>query len=65
MEQDYSLDKSSGTWDTLLMESKSHFFFGLAAASVLRMSFLMLASNFRVGTCFNNFFRPSSNGSLL
>ncbi len=47
------------------MESKPHFFLGLAAASVLRMSFLMLASSFRVGTRFNNFFRPSSNGSLL
>jgi hypothetical protein len=47
------------------METNPHFFFGLATASVLRMSFLMLASNFRVGTRFNNFFRPSSNGSLL
>ncbi len=51
------------------MESNPHFFFGLAAAAdsrmVCRMSFLMLASNFRVGTRFNSFFRPSSNGSLL
>ena len=68
-EQDYSLDKSSLSWDDLLMESNPHFFFGLADAAdariVRRMSFLMLASNFRVGTCFNSFFRPSSNGSLL
>ena len=51
------------------MESNPHFFFGLAAAEesriFCRMSLLMLASNFRVGTCFNSFFRPSSNGSLL
>jgi hypothetical protein len=48
------------------MESNPHFFFGLAAARIVRrMSFLMLASSFRVGTCFSNFFRPSSNGSLL
>src|SRR5260370_33388776 len=62
--QDYSLDKSYVTWDTFLMESNPQFFFGLAAASVLRMSFLMLASNFRVGTCFNSFLRPASNGDL-
>ncbi len=51
------------------MESKPHFFFGLAAdadARILcRMSFLMLASNFRVGTCFSSFFRPSSIGGSL
>ncbi len=46
-----------------------HFFFGLAAAAdarmVCRMSFLMLASNFRVGTRFSSFFRPSSIGGSL
>jgi len=42
------------------MESKSHPFLGLAAASVLRISFLMLASSFRVGTCFNSLFLPLS-----
>jgi len=47
------------------MDSKPHFFLRLADATIWRMSFLMLASNFRVGTRFNSFFRPSSNGSLL
>jgi len=51
------------------MESKPHFLFGLAAAAdarmVRRMSFLMLASSFRVGTRLSNFFLPSSNGDLL
>jgi len=47
------------------MDSNPHFFFGLAAATTLRKSFLMLASNFRVGTCFNSFFLPASNGGLL
>jgi hypothetical protein len=51
------------------MDSNPHFFFDLAAVAVSRMafcrSFLMLASNFRVGTCFNSFFLPSSNGGLL
>ena len=51
------------------MDSKPHFFFGLAAdaeaRTVLCKSFLMLASNFRVGTCFMSFFLPSSIGGLL
>src|SRR5258708_1067798 len=42
------------------MESKSHFFFGLAAASVLRISFLMLASSFRFPPFFNSLFLPLS-----
>src|SRR5712691_471950 len=42
------------------MDSNPHFFLGLAATSVLRMSFLMLANSFRVGTCFNSFFLPLS-----
>ncbi len=47
------------------MESNPHFFLRLADAVILRMSFLMLASSFRVGTFFSSFFRPSSNWSLL
>ncbi len=51
------------------MESKPHFFLGLAADAdarmVCRMSFLMLASNFLVDTCFSSFFRPSSIGGSL
>jgi len=52
------------------MDSNPHFFLGLAVtglaeATTLRKSFLMLASNFRVGTRFNSFFLPSSNGGLL
>ena len=51
------------------MATNPYFPFLLAAASALRMvcrkSFLMLASNFLVGTCFSSFFLPSSNGVLL
>ena len=51
------------------MESKAHFLLGLAADAdariVRRMSFLMLASSLRVGTRFNSFLRPASNGDLL
>ena len=51
------------------MDSKPHFFLGLAAdalaLSIFRMSFLMEASNLRVGTFSSNFFRPSSNGVSL
>lgn len=68
-DKDYSLDKSKASWSNFFMDSNPHFFFGLAADAdaliVLRMSFLMLASNFRMGTRLNSFFRPSSNGSLL
>lgn len=51
------------------MVSNAHFFLGLAADAValstFRKSFLMLASNFLVGTFFMSFFLPSSNGALL
>jgi hypothetical protein len=51
------------------MGSNYFFFNGFPAEAVGRMAFrmscLMLASNFRVGTCFNNFFLPASNGGLL
>lgn len=51
------------------MDSKSHFFLGLvggtAARTALRKSCLMLATNFRVGIRFNNFFLPSSIGVSL
>ena len=33
--------------------------------TTFRKSFLMDASNFRVGTCFSSFFRPSSIGGSL
>jgi len=42
------------------MVSKTHFFLGLDAATIRRMSFLMLASSLRVGTAFNSFFLPFS-----
>jgi hypothetical protein len=46
-----------------------NYFLGLPAEAVgliaLRKSFLIDASNFRVGTCFNSFFRPSSIGASL
>jgi len=51
------------------MDSNPHFFFGLAEERLrwasFRMSFLMEASNLRVGTFSNSFFRPSSNGASL
>ena len=51
------------------MDSNYFFFKGLAAEavalSVLRMSFLMLASKVLVGTFLISFFRPSSNGASL
>lgn len=51
------------------MDSNSHFFFGLAAdavaLSIFRMSFLMEASNLRVGTFSSSFLRPPSNGASL
>lgn len=62
---DYSVDKSQASCSNPFMDSNSHFFLRLAEATILRMSFLMLASNFRVGTRFSSFFLPSSNGSLL
>jgi hypothetical protein len=44
-------------------------FLGLLVEAVgpttFRKSFLIDAINFRVGTCFSNFFRPSSIGSSL
>jgi hypothetical protein len=47
------------------MDSKTHFLLGLAADAdtfrAFRMSFLMDASNFLVGTRFSSFLRPSSN----
>jgi len=42
------------------MNSKIHFFLGLAEAVIFRKSFLMLATSFRMGTCFMSFFLPSS-----
>jgi len=49
------------------MDSNPHFFLGLAAErlalAIFRMSFLMEASNLRVGTFSSSFFRPSSNGA--
>jgi hypothetical protein len=67
--QDYSLDKSKPFPYSLLMDSNYFFFKGLAAEavalSVLRMSFLMLASKVLVGTFLISFFRPSSNGASL
>jgi hypothetical protein len=51
------------------MDSNHLFFNGLAVdaetLSAFRMSFLMLASNFLVGTRFNSFLRPSSIGGSL
>ena len=48
------------------MDSKPHFLLGLAAdavaLSIFRMSFLIEASNLRVGTLSNSFLRPLSNG---
>ena len=42
------------------MDSKPHFFLGLAAEASFRMSFLMDAINFRVGTLFSSSFLPFS-----
>jgi hypothetical protein len=45
----------------------NYFFFPVDAVGLMtfRKSFLIDANSFRVGTCFNNFFRPSSmRGSL-
>jgi hypothetical protein len=47
------------------MASNPHFFFRLAEAVILRMSFLMLASSFRVGTFFNSSFLPFSMRGVL
>ena len=52
------------------MEANCYFGFGLGADLVayicFRKSFLMLASNFLVGTCFNpSLFSFASNGELL
>jgi hypothetical protein len=68
-QQDYSLDKSRAFPYILSMDSNYFFFKGFPAEAVDRMAFrmscLMLASNFRVGTCFNSFFLPSSIGGSL
>jgi len=42
------------------MDSNPHFFLGLAEAANFRMSFLMEAISFRVGTFFNSSFLPFS-----
>jgi hypothetical protein len=46
-----------------------NYFLGLPLEAVgliaFLKSFLMDANNFRVGTCFNSFFRPSSIGASL
>ena len=47
------------------MDSNSHFFLGLGGLITFRKSFLMLATNFLVGTFFSSFFLPSSTGALL
>ena len=51
------------------MDSNPHFFLGLAAErlawAIFRMSLLMDASNFRVGTFSKSFFLPSSIGGVL
>jgi hypothetical protein len=47
------------------MASNPHLFFRLAEAVILRKSFLMLASSFRVGTFFNSSFRPFSMRGVL
>jgi hypothetical protein len=50
------------------MGNKPHVFFGLevlAAFAMFRMSLLIEASNFLVGTCSNNFFLPLSIGGVL
>jgi hypothetical protein len=48
------------------MESNPHFFLRLALATACRMSLLMLASSFLVGTRFSSLFLWSlSNGGLL
>src|SRR6266478_4526902 len=60
MKHDYLLDKSTPAWSNPFMASNHHFFLGLAAATTLRMSFFMLASNLRVGTCFSNLRLPLS-----
>jgi hypothetical protein len=62
---DYLLDKSKASWSNSFMDSNPHFFLGLAAAASFRMSLLIDASNFLVGTRSSNFFLPLSNGGLL
>jgi hypothetical protein len=51
------------------MDSNSHFFLGLDGVAetlaMIRMSFFMEASSFRVGTFLSNFLRPSSIGGSL
>jgi hypothetical protein len=51
------------------MDTNHHFFLGFAEAvdalMVFRMSFLMDASNFRVGTVFNSSLRPFSIRGVL
>ena len=49
----------------LFMDSKSHFFFGLALAMTSRKSLLMEANNCLVGTRFNSFFLPFSIRGIL
>ena len=67
--QDYSLDKSCGSWSNPLMDSNYFFFKGLAVVALafrtFRMSFLMLANKDLVGTFLISFFLPSSNGASL
>ena len=59
------LTKAGTFSDNPSMDSNYIFFLGLAAATTLRKSFLMLASNFLVGTFLISFFLPSSIGGLL
>jgi hypothetical protein len=51
------------------MDANYHFFFGFAADAdariTFRMSFLMDASNFRVGTFFSKSLRPFSMRGVL
>ena len=69
LEQDYLLDKSKASWSNSFMDSNLHFFLGLAAdalaLSIFRMSFLIEARSFRVGTFSKSFFLPSSIGGVL
>jgi hypothetical protein len=69
LKQDYILDKSQVARQNCLMVSKPHVFFDLAggrdAWAIFRMSLLIEASSFLVGTCSNNFFLPLSIGGVL
>jgi CRP-like cAMP-binding protein len=68
-EHDYILDESTPVCDNLPMVSNAHFLLGLAADavawSIFRISFLIEASNFLVGTFSNNFFLPLSIRGVL